>query len=59
MHAFVAAGLTPGPPAREENEQIENRVVPWNDILDMIERGEIEDGKMLTTLLLYERFGKP
>jgi hypothetical protein len=59
MQAFVATGLTPGPPAREENEQIENLVVPWNDILDMIERGEIEDGKMLTTLLLYERFGKP
>lgn len=55
MHAYVATELTPGPPRREPNEQIENLVVSWDEALAMIARGEIEDAKTLATLLLYER----
>jgi ADP-ribose pyrophosphatase len=58
MHAYVATELTPGPPRREPNEQIENFVVAWDDVQGMIDRGEIEDAKTLATLLLYERRGK-
>src|SRR3990172_4791546 len=52
---FVASGLTPGQHAREPNEEIENLVVSWTDALAMIDRGEIEDGKTLVAMLLWER----
>ncbi len=55
MHVFLATELTPGEPAREANEQIENLVVPWDDALAMIDRGEIEDGKTIVAILAYDR----
>lgn len=55
MHLFVAAGLTPGPPAREAGEQIDNLVVPWREAVAMAERGEIEDAKSLVGILLWDR----
>jgi ADP-ribose pyrophosphatase len=55
MSLFVARGLTPGPPAREPNEEIENLLVTWNNALAMIDRGEIRDGKTLTAVLLWDR----
>jgi ADP-ribose pyrophosphatase len=53
MHLFVAEGLTPGPPAREAGEQIENLLVPWSEAVAMVERGEIEDAKSLVGILLW------
>jgi ADP-ribose pyrophosphatase len=55
MWVFVARELTPGPPAREENEEIENLVVTWSEALAMVDRGEIQDSKTLVALLLYDR----
>ena len=55
MHLFVASELTPGEPRREENEEIENLVVSWNEALAMLDRGEIEDGKTIIALLAYDR----
>ncbi|HEX3599004.1 MAG TPA: NUDIX hydrolase [Lacipirellulaceae bacterium] len=55
MWIFVATELTPGDPAREANEEIENLVVTWTDALSMIDRGEIRDGKTIIALLAYER----
>ncbi len=55
MHAFVATDLQPGPPAREANEQIENLVVPFNEALDMVDRGEIVDAKTRLALLTCAR----
>lgn len=55
MHVFLATGLTPGEPRREANEEIENLVVTWDEALDMVDRGEIVDGKTLVALLSYER----
>lgn len=55
MHAFVAEGLTAGDHAREEGENIDNLVVPWNEALAMVDRGEIEDAKTICALLLWER----
>ena len=55
MHLFVARNLSPGSPAREAGEQIENLVVPWEEAVAMALRGEIEDAKSLVGILLYDR----
>lgn len=55
MWVYIARGLTPGPPAREDNEEIENLVVTWDEALAMLDRGEIEDSKTLVALLMWER----
>ena len=55
MWIYVARDLTPGEPAREANEEIENLIVPWDEALAMIDRGEIRDGKTTVGLLLWER----
>lgn len=57
MHCFVARGLTPGEPAREPGEEIENLVTPLADAIAMARRGEIEDAKTLVALLRYDAFG--
>lgn len=55
MHLFVAEGLTPGPPAREPGEEIDNLVVAWSEALAMAERGEIEDAKSLVGIFFWNR----
>lgn len=55
MYVYVAQGLTPGPPARAANEEIENLVVSRDEALAMIERGEIHDGKTIVAILMWER----
>jgi ADP-ribose pyrophosphatase len=55
MWVFVARDLTPGEPAREANEEIENLVVLWDEALAMIDRGEIHDAKTLVAILQWER----
>jgi ADP-ribose pyrophosphatase len=55
MWVYVAHDLIRGEPAREANEEIDNLVVSWDEVLAMIDRGEIEDGKTLIALLTYER----
>jgi len=59
MHVYVARDLAPGEPAREENEEIENLVVTFDEALAMIDRGEIRDGKTLVALLAYARQREP
>jgi ADP-ribose diphosphatase len=55
MHVFLARDLVPGNPRREANEEIENLVVSWCKALEMIDRGEIVDGKTIVALLTYDR----
>jgi ADP-ribose diphosphatase len=55
MWVYVARDLTPGPPAREPNEEIENLVVTWDEAVAMVDLGEIQDGKSLVALLSYDR----
>jgi ADP-ribose pyrophosphatase len=55
MWLFVATGLTPGEHAREANEEIENLIVSWDEALAMIDRGEIQDGKTLLAILLWQQ----
>ncbi|MGD0831912.1 MAG: NUDIX hydrolase, partial [Terracidiphilus sp.] len=55
MKVFVADGLIAGDAHPEDDEQIEFRLVKLSDVLKMIEKGAILDGKTLTAVLLYER----
>ena len=55
MHVFVAEGLIGGEPAREAGEEIDNLIVPWEEALAMVDRGEIEDAKTICGLLLWDR----
>jgi ADP-ribose pyrophosphatase len=55
MKVFVAEGLIPGDAHPEEDEDIELRLVKLSQVLKMIEKGAILDGKTLTSVLLYAR----
>lgn len=51
MHLFLATDLKPGETAREVGEEITNLVVPWEEAIAMIFRGEIQDAKTIAGLL--------
>jgi len=55
MKVFVAEGLVAGDASPEDDEEIEFRLVKLSDVLEMIEKGAIKDGKTLTSVLLYAR----
>jgi ADP-ribose pyrophosphatase len=55
MKVFLAEGLKAGDAHPEEDEQIELRLVKLSDVLKMIDKGAILDGKTLTSVLLYAR----
>jgi ADP-ribose pyrophosphatase len=55
MKVFIAEGLVAGDARPEEDEKIEFRLVKLSDILKMIDKGAILDGKTLTSVLLYAR----
>lgn len=55
MKVFLAEGLEPGDAQPEEDEQIELRLVKMSEILKMIEKGAIHDGKTMTSVMLYDR----
>ena len=57
VKAYVLApeGLKAGAAHPEEDEHIELRLVKLSELLKMIEKGAILDGKTLTSVLLYDR----
>ena len=55
MKVFVAEGLQAGDAHPEDDEEIEFRLVKLSEVLKMIEKGAILDGKTLTSILLYAR----
>ena len=55
MKVFLAEDLKAGDAQPEEDEEIELRLVRLSEVLKMIEKGAIEDGKTLTSVLLYVR----
>jgi len=55
MKVFVAEGLEAGDTRPDEDEEIEFRLVKLKEVLKMVEKGEIHDGKTLTSVLLYDR----
>jgi ADP-ribose pyrophosphatase len=55
MKVFLAEGLIAGDAHPEDDEQIEFRLVKLSEVLKMIAKGAILDGKTLTSVLLYAR----
>jgi 8-oxo-dGTP pyrophosphatase MutT (NUDIX family) len=55
MKVFLAEGLTAGEAHPEDDEQIDFRLVKFSDLLDMVEKGKIVDGKTMISALLYAR----
>jgi ADP-ribose pyrophosphatase len=55
MKVFLAEGLSAGDAHPEDDEDIEFRLVKLSDIVEMIEKGGIKDGKTLCSVLLYAR----
>ncbi len=53
MKVFTAEGLIPGDAHPEEDESIELRLVKLSEVIKIIEKGGILDGKTLTSVLLY------
>ena len=51
IHLFMATGLSLGESRREPDEFIEVVTYPLSEVLQMIERGEIVDGKTLVAIL--------
>jgi ADP-ribose pyrophosphatase len=56
MHLFLARDLTPGPPAREPGEQIQNLELPLEIAIQRIQSGAIQDAKTIVGLLWYQWF---
>jgi ADP-ribose pyrophosphatase len=49
MKVFLAEGLVAGDAHPEEDEHIDFRLVKLSDLLEMVDKGKIIDGKTLTT----------
>lgn len=56
MHAFAAYDLEKRHQALEETEDIEVMQVRFDQAIAMIQSGEIQDGKTIAALLMYDRF---
>ena len=55
MKVFLAESLVAGEAHPEEDENIDFRLVKLSELLEMIDKGQIADGKTLTSVLLYAR----
>ncbi len=53
MKVFLAEGLIAGEAQPEEDEKIDFRLVKLSDVVRMIKKGGIHDGKTLISILLY------
>lgn len=51
MHLYLATGLTAGETAREEGEEIENWLVPFDEAVGLVFSGQIQDAKTIVGLL--------
>jgi ADP-ribose pyrophosphatase len=55
MQIFLAEGLTPGATSFDEDECLEIMLVPFSELLRLIDNGEIHDGKTLIAAMSYAR----
>jgi ADP-ribose pyrophosphatase len=58
IHLFAAYELAEGDHEREADEFMEIHRLPWSRVLEMVRRGEIMDGKTLSTVLFVQCFQK-
>jgi len=58
MYLFVARELEAGPMDLQGGEQIEPRLFEWDEVMQMIRDGGIQDAKTLVGLLYFNTFFK-
>lgn len=51
IYLYFAKDLTQGPPRPDDGEFVETVWVPYPELLEMVRRGEIQDGKTLAGIL--------
>lgn len=56
MYYFAASGLTLGSAEKEAGEQMENVVISWSDVDQLLRDKKIIDAKTLVALLWYMRY---
>jgi ADP-ribose pyrophosphatase len=56
LYAFAAYDLEKSKTALQDDEEIENREMEFDQAIEMIRTGEIADAKTIATLLLFDRF---
>jgi len=56
MYAYAAYDLQKREEALEEGEEIEVVPTGWDEAIEMIRLGQIQDGKTIATVLMYDRF---
>ena len=55
MQVYLAEGLTPGETNFDEDERLEVMLVPFSELLRLIDKGDIHDGKTLIAAMSYAR----
>ena len=55
LQVFIAEGLRAGEAQPEYDELIDIRLIPLSELLSMIDKGLVRDGKTLISVMLYER----
>jgi ADP-ribose pyrophosphatase len=55
MQIFLAEDLTPGQTSFDEDEGLDVMLVPFSELLRLIDKGEIHDGKTLIAAMSYAR----
>jgi ADP-ribose pyrophosphatase len=56
MHFYLAASLEPGAQNLDAGEDIRTLLATWDEALEFVAQGRIEDSKTLSALLYYDRF---
>lgn len=56
IHMFLATNLTAGESALDEGEFLEVFELPFDECLEMVQRGEITDSKTIAALFLAEKY---
>ncbi len=55
LQVFIAEGLTAGEAQPEYDEQLEITLMPLSQLLTMIDKGQVHDGKTLISVMLFDR----
>jgi ADP-ribose pyrophosphatase len=56
MYLYVATGIEPGATDLQPDEDIRPLLVPFEEALEMVRDGRIQDAKSLAGLLYYDKF---
>ncbi len=56
IHMYLARGLSAGEHQRDADESLEVFDLPFEDCMNMIQRGEITDGKTIVALFFAEKY---